>query len=233
MTNLNVELGPKRLELMHELVPTATVIAVLVNPANQFAATVTRDLEAAARTLGLQLHFLLRRTVQDIDTTFTDLAQLHAAAVVIGNDPLLQFTDEQLWRSRSVMPYPCLSLSRVCRRHGKSDGVQTAALPTLYRRGGVYIGQDSPGREADGNLPDPTIRRAVELVINLKTAKARSASPSRSRSPAAPTRWSSDVSATSVRLLIRHLVAAARPLAGWALWRRARSRASGCGGSRR
>ena len=73
VTQLNVELGPKRLELMHELVPTATIIAVLVNPTYPSAETQSRDMQAAARTLGLQLHVLRASTERDIDDGLRNL----------------------------------------------------------------------------------------------------------------------------------------------------------------
>ena len=78
VTQLNVEVVPKRLEVVHELVPTATIIAVLVNPTNPLTEAVLRDLQAAARTLGLQLHVLHASTERDFDTVFATLAQLRA-----------------------------------------------------------------------------------------------------------------------------------------------------------
>ena len=78
VSNLNVELGPKRLELLHELVPTATVIALLVNPTNPNAEGLTRDLRAAARTLGLQLHVLHASMERDFDAVFASLVQLRS-----------------------------------------------------------------------------------------------------------------------------------------------------------
>ena len=83
---MNAELGPKRLERLHELVPTATIIALLVNPTNRNSETVSKDVQAAARTLGLQLHVLHASTEREIDNAFVTLAQLRAAALVIGTD---------------------------------------------------------------------------------------------------------------------------------------------------
>src|ERR1035437_8845653 len=84
VTNLNTELGQKRLELLRELVPTANVIALLVNPTSSFIAeAVSRDLRAAARTLGLQLHILNASTERDFDTVFATFVQLRAGALVI------------------------------------------------------------------------------------------------------------------------------------------------------
>ena len=77
---LNVELGPKRLELLHELVPTATIVAALFNPTNPNAETLSRELQAAARTFGLQLHVLHASTERDFDMVFATLLKLRAPA---------------------------------------------------------------------------------------------------------------------------------------------------------
>src|SRR6516164_6411993 len=95
--NLNVELAAKRLELLHELVPTATIIAALVNPTNPVVAEPEmRDLQAAARTLGLTLHVLHASSEQEIDTAFMTLVQLRAGALVIGADAYFNSRSEQL-----------------------------------------------------------------------------------------------------------------------------------------
>ena len=84
VTNLNVEVGPKRLELLHELLPTATIIAVLVNPTSPaLAEPFLQALQPAARALGLQLHILNASTDRDFDTVFATLVQLRASALVI------------------------------------------------------------------------------------------------------------------------------------------------------
>src|SRR6476619_5722325 len=76
VTGLNLEVGPKRLELLHELMPTATIIALLINPTSPTAETLSRDLQAAARTLGLRLHALHASTERDLDTAFATLNHL-------------------------------------------------------------------------------------------------------------------------------------------------------------
>src|SRR5260370_6651535 len=86
VTQLYVEVMPKRLELAHELVPTATIIAVLVNPTNPNTETILRDLQAAARILGVQLQVLHASTERDFDTVFATLAQLRAGVLVISTD---------------------------------------------------------------------------------------------------------------------------------------------------
>jgi putative ABC transport system substrate-binding protein len=97
VTTLNVEIGAKRLEVLHELVSTATIIALLVNPTNPFVSeTETRDLQAAARTLDLTLHVLHASSEQEIETAFMTLVQLRAGALVIGTDALFNSRSEQL-----------------------------------------------------------------------------------------------------------------------------------------
>src|SRR5262249_59473547 len=97
VTSLNAEVGPKRLELLHDLVPTATVVGLLVNPTNpNLAKPTTKNLHAAARTLGLQLHVLHASTERDFDTVFATLVQLRAGALVIGADPFFSSRLEQL-----------------------------------------------------------------------------------------------------------------------------------------
>jgi putative tryptophan/tyrosine transport system substrate-binding protein len=95
-TNLNTEVGPKRLELLRELVPTATTIAVLVNPTSPLAEPQSRGLQAAARTLGLRLHILHASTDRDIDTVFATLADLRTGGLVIGSDAFFTSRSDQL-----------------------------------------------------------------------------------------------------------------------------------------
>ena len=88
-TAMIVELGPKRLEILHELVPAANVMALLINPTNANAESQARDFQAAARALGLQLHVVNAGTDREIDIVLASLADLRAGALVIGADPFL------------------------------------------------------------------------------------------------------------------------------------------------
>jgi putative ABC transport system substrate-binding protein len=89
VVTLNVEVGPKRLELLHELVPTATVIGLLVNPTNSTnAETVSRDLQAAAHSLGVGLPILHASAEREFDSVFANLVQLRASGLVIITFPL-------------------------------------------------------------------------------------------------------------------------------------------------
>src|SRR5262245_7184494 len=97
VTTLTVELGAKQLEVLHELVPTATIMALLVNPTNPTnAEKLSRDLQAAARSLGLQLHVLHASTERDFDAVFASLPRLRAGALVIGSDPFFDSHSQQL-----------------------------------------------------------------------------------------------------------------------------------------
>jgi putative ABC transport system substrate-binding protein len=96
VTTFAAELGPKRLELLHELLPTATILALLVNPTNANAENLSRDVEAAARTRGLQLLVLHAGSERDFDTAFATLLQRRAGGLVIGTDPFFNSRSEQL-----------------------------------------------------------------------------------------------------------------------------------------
>jgi putative tryptophan/tyrosine transport system substrate-binding protein len=97
ITGLNVELAPKKLELMHELLPAANIMALLTNPTNPIAAErQSQDVQAAARKIGLQLHVLNASTTADFDPVFTRLAQLRVGALVIGSDLFFSSHSEQL-----------------------------------------------------------------------------------------------------------------------------------------
>jgi ABC-type uncharacterized transport system substrate-binding protein len=102
VTNLNVELGPKRLELLHELVPAATIIGLLVNQTNPaIAEPLTRDMQAAARTLGLQIYVLHASSERDFDAVFSTLSEVRAGGLVIGPDALFISRSKQLAASSS------------------------------------------------------------------------------------------------------------------------------------
>jgi putative ABC transport system substrate-binding protein len=168
-TGLGVELVSKRLELAHELVPTATVIAALINPNNTQAEPQLRDLQAAARTLGLKLHVVHASTERDFDTVFANLAQLRPGALVIGIDGFFISRNEQL-AARAVRH----ALPAIFQDHAfaAAGGLMSyGGSPTeVYRQAGIYTGRILNG-EKPGDLPVQQATK-VELIINLKTAKA-------------------------------------------------------------
>jgi putative ABC transport system substrate-binding protein len=168
VTSMNVEVGPKRLELMHELVPTATIIALLVNPTNPNVETLSRDAQAAAQTLGLQLHVLHASTERDFDTVSAMIAQLRAGALVIGPDPFLLSRREQLAALALSRAVPSISSFR---EFVAAGGLMSygGSLTEMYRLAGVYAGRILRGEKpADLPVIQPT---KFELVVNLKTAK--------------------------------------------------------------
>jgi len=167
---LDVELGPKLLELLHALVPTATIIAVLVNPADPARAeTITRNMQAATRKLKLQLQVLHASTDGDFDAVFASLVQMRAGGLVIGGDPFFNSRSAQLGALTLRHAVPTI---HAFRSFAAAGGLVSygANLTDSYRLAGVYTGRILHG-EKPGDLP---IQRAtkVELVINLKTAKA-------------------------------------------------------------
>jgi putative ABC transport system substrate-binding protein len=170
VTSLSVELGSKRLQLLHELVPTATIIAVLVNPNNATAfETQSSDLQAAARSLGLQLHVLRASTERDLDTAFATLVQLRAGGLAIGGDAFFNNRSEQLAAMALRHGVPAIHQTREFAAVGglmSYGGSQTES----FHQAGVYTGRILKG-EKPADLPVQQVTK-VELVINLKTAKA-------------------------------------------------------------
>jgi putative ABC transport system substrate-binding protein len=168
VADLTGELGPKHLDLMHELVPTATIMAVLVNPTNPNAESLSRDFQTAARTLGLQLRVLHASGERDFDTVFATLVQLRAGALVIGTDAFLNSQWERLaaLTARHAVPsiHPVPQFARAGGLMSYGGGLTIA-----YRQAGVYAGRILKGEKA-ADLPVVQATK-VELVINLKTAK--------------------------------------------------------------
>jgi putative ABC transport system substrate-binding protein len=170
VANLNVELAAKRLELVHELVPTATKIGALANPTNTAVTEPeTRDLQAAARTLGLTLHVLHASSEQEIDTAFMSLVQLRAGALVIASDAYFNSRSEQL--AVLTLRYAMPAIYQF-REFVLSGGLASLGAPVAdtYRPLGVYAGRILKG-EKPGDLPVQQATK-VELILNLKTAKA-------------------------------------------------------------
>jgi putative tryptophan/tyrosine transport system substrate-binding protein len=169
VTQLNVEVAPKRLELMHELVPTATIMAVLVNPAYPSAEIQSRGMQAAARTLGVQLHILRASNERDIDDAFATLAQLRAGAFVISSDPFFNSRAEQFAALALRHAVPTIFQYR---EFAAAGGLMSygGSIIDSYRQAGVYTGRILKG-EKPADLPVQQSTK-VELIINLKTAKA-------------------------------------------------------------
>jgi putative ABC transport system substrate-binding protein len=168
VTNLGGELGQKRLELLHELLPTATVMAVLVNPTNPLSEPLTKDARAAASALGLQLHILQASTERDFDAIFASLVKLQAAALLIGADTFFNSQSKQLAELTLRHAVPAIYQYR---EFAAAGGLMSygGSLTDIYRQVGVYTGRILKG-EKPADLPVMQSAK-VELIINLKTAK--------------------------------------------------------------
>jgi putative tryptophan/tyrosine transport system substrate-binding protein len=169
VTTLTAELGPKQLELLRELVPTATTIAVLLNPTNPGTETRSRELQAAARILGLQLHVLYASTERDFDTAFATLVQLRAGGLVIGPDAFFVSRSEQLAALTVRHAVPTIYQFR---EFAAAGGLMSygGSITDAYRLMGVYTGRILKGEKA-ADLPVQQATK-VELALNLKTAMA-------------------------------------------------------------
>jgi putative tryptophan/tyrosine transport system substrate-binding protein len=164
-----VELNPKRLELLSELVPQARVIALLVNPNSPNAERIIADMQEAARAKGLQLHILRASTESEIDTSFDALVQLRAGALVLHADPFFYNSRrEQLIALAARHAIPMISGSHEFTAAGGL--ISYAARSTaLFRQVGIYAGRILNGEKpADLPVQRPT---TFELVVNLNTAK--------------------------------------------------------------
>jgi putative ABC transport system substrate-binding protein len=168
VTSLNLELGLKRLELMHELVPAATIMAFLVNPTSPSAETQLRDVHAAVRTMGLQLHVLHASTERDFDTVFANMVQLGAGGLIIGPDAFFNSRSEKLATLAVRHAMPAIFQFR---EFSAAGGLMSygGSLADLYRQSGVYAGRILKG-EKPADLPVHQVTK-VELILNLKTAK--------------------------------------------------------------
>jgi putative tryptophan/tyrosine transport system substrate-binding protein len=158
----------KKLELLHQLVPEAGVIGVLVNPNSPTAETVSKDLQATAQTLGLRLHILNASKESEIDFAFATLVELHAGPLQAASEPFFDSRRDQLvaLASRHSLPAVYSWPEYVAAGGLMSYGT---VLSEAYREAGVYAGRILKGEKpADLPVVQPT---KFELVINLKTAK--------------------------------------------------------------
>ena len=169
VTTLNVELVPKRLELLHELSPTAKTLALLVNPTNSDAQTVARDTREAARARGLALEVVEASTDGNLETAFASLAQHGVGGLVIGPDPFFVSRSERL---AGLALRHRLPAAFEFRQFVAAGGLISygGSLAEGYRLAGVYAGRILKG-EKPADLPVQQSTK-VELITNLKTAKA-------------------------------------------------------------
>jgi putative tryptophan/tyrosine transport system substrate-binding protein len=169
-TQATVEVAPKQLQLLHELVPKARVMALLVNPAiPTLADSSTRALQAAARTLGLNLHVLNASTEGEFNGVFAKLIQLRAGGLVIGSDPFFTSRTEQL---AALAVHHAVPAVYHWREFAVAGGLVSygAAVTDVYRLAGNYTGRILKG-DKPADLPVQQVTK-VEMHINQKTAKA-------------------------------------------------------------
>jgi len=167
---LALEVGPKRLELLHEIVPTARTIALLINPASPaLSEPTTKDAQAAARTLGVNIHVLHAKTALDFERVFATLVQLQAGGLVIGADTIFTGRAQELaalalrHRVPAIYQYPEFTEAGGLMSYGGS-------IRDTFHQVGVYVGRILKG-EKPADLPVAQLTK-VDLVINVKTAKA-------------------------------------------------------------
>jgi putative ABC transport system substrate-binding protein len=168
VTVLNVDLIAKRFQLLSELVPQASVIALLVNPNNPSTERLIGEVQQAARARGMQIHILKAGSETEIETAFASLAQLPAGALAVSGDPVFTSRRQQLVALASRYAIPTIYLSRLFPEAGGLISYGPSITDT-WRLAGVYTGKILKGAKPD-DLPvmQPT---KFELVINLKTAK--------------------------------------------------------------
>jgi putative ABC transport system substrate-binding protein len=168
VSTMNVELTPKRLELLREFVPTAIALALLVNPTNPNADIQSRDLKAAAVALGLQLHVLYASSERDFDTVFTTLAQLRVGGLVIAPDAFFISRSEQLAELTVRHALPAIFSYR---EFAAAGGLLSygGSSTDQFRQAGIYAGRILKG-ERPADLPVQQVTK-IELIINLKIAK--------------------------------------------------------------
>jgi len=169
VSTFNAVVGSKRFELLHELVPNAAVISLLVNPKYPSAGSETRETQEAARAIGLNLVILNASTESEIDAAFATLVQQRIGALVVTGDPFFVSRREKLVALAARHAVPTIYVQREFATAGGLIGYGTS-ITDAYRQAGIYIGRILKGaKPADLPVVRPT---RFDLVINLKTAKA-------------------------------------------------------------
>ena len=170
VNQLNITVTPKRLELLHELIPTARVMALLVNPADPtIAAAQSSGVGSAAQNFGLELHVLTATTDRDFDAVFARLSQLRAGGLIVGGGAFLLGRQKQLGTLTLRHSIPAVGESREFVSGGGLISYGSS-IADAYRLVGRYVARILKGEKPD-DLPVEQATK-VELFVNLKTAKA-------------------------------------------------------------
>jgi ABC-type uncharacterized transport system substrate-binding protein len=170
VANLNAEVGPKRLELLHAMVPAATTLAVLVDPTvPALVDAFTRPIQAAAGTLEVTLHVLHASAEEDFERVFAEMTRLRAGGLVIGPGTLFAARGEQIGALAFRHAVPAVFQYRPFVAAGGLMSYGASEIE-YYRLVGLYVGEILKGAKP-GDLPVQQSSK-VELIINLKTAKA-------------------------------------------------------------
>ncbi len=169
VANFDDVLGAKRLELLRELVPKAEMIGLLINPNNPNAETIASRLQEAARTLGQQIRILNASTEGEVDAAFATLAELRIGAILVASDPFFVSRRDQIVALAARQALPAIYQFR---EFPVGGGLMSygASLADAYRQLGVYTGKILKGAKP-AELPFQQVVK-VEMIINLKTAKA-------------------------------------------------------------
>src|SRR5262245_19551675 len=168
ITQIAVLLDPKRLEVLHELMPGIAVVAVLRNPNNANAYAQVPALEAAARTIGIELRFVTASSEREIDTAFATLAEMRIGALMVASDPFFNGRRQQIVALASRLAVPAIFHQREFALDGGLMSYGTS-VADMYRLAAIYTGRILKG-EKPADLPIQQSTK-VEFVVNLKTAR--------------------------------------------------------------
>ena len=183
VTSLNIEIGQKRLQLVRELMPAATVVVALVNPSSPTAEVQSKDMQSAAGLLGLKIHILQASSEQDLTAVFAQLNQLQASALVISTDAFFISESAKLAQLAVLHGVPAIFQFR---DFAAAGGLMSygGSFAETYRLAGIYAGRVLKGDSCETACSAVT---KVEFIINLRTAKTLGL-PCRFRCLVAPTR---------------------------------------------
>jgi len=169
ITQLGVEVAPKRLEVLNELVPMAKIIALLIDPTDPVSEKTRQGVQAAAQRLGLELHVLNVSTERDLDTVFAKLVPLRAGGLVISGGQFFNSRGKELASRALQHAVPTIFPYRDVAADAGGLMSYGASLTDAYRLAGIYTGRVLKG-ENPADLPVQQATK-VELIINLETAK--------------------------------------------------------------